>query len=309
LDELVGVILAAGRGKRMGTLGDDYPKALLPVANEPVIGHHLRLLCSLGVRRVFVVVGFRGLDIAQAIGKGQEYGTEVTYIEQGPPLGSAYALARVMPYINGPFFLTLGDYFFALSDPERMRQRLQAGESAIAAKREPERRLIVESCELRVDGDNRINRITEKPRSPVSDLKGCGFYALQPEVLDAVARTPRTALRDEYEIMGSLDLFVQDGFPLYAEEIIAWDRNFTRPEDVLAANLEWLDRGRLENLVHPLAQVEPGAQLSRAMVARDAQVAAGTHIQEVVVFPETRLNGGARLRRAVVTPRAQIACA
>ena len=41
---VAGVILAGGRGRRMGPLGEEFPKALLPVANEPLIAHHLRLL-------------------------------------------------------------------------------------------------------------------------------------------------------------------------------------------------------------------------------------------------------------------------
>jgi NDP-sugar pyrophosphorylase family protein len=43
----------------MGALGEQYPKALLPIGNEPVIVHHLRLLESLGVRDVYVIVGHR----------------------------------------------------------------------------------------------------------------------------------------------------------------------------------------------------------------------------------------------------------
>ena len=54
-----GVLLAAGEGKRMGRIGDHLPKACLPVANRPLIAHHIDLLRELGVREVVVVVGHR----------------------------------------------------------------------------------------------------------------------------------------------------------------------------------------------------------------------------------------------------------
>ena len=51
----VGAILAGGRGSRMGSLGEGYPKALLPLANEPLMAHHLRLFAELGIRKAFVL--------------------------------------------------------------------------------------------------------------------------------------------------------------------------------------------------------------------------------------------------------------
>ena len=79
------------------------------------------------------------------------------------------------------------------------------------AKREADPRLISESCELRVGEHGLVTSLIEKPMRPRGAVKGCGFYALQPEICDYIARTPRTALRDEYEFTLTLDLFVRDG--------------------------------------------------------------------------------------------------
>ncbi len=309
MSELVGVILAAGRGSRMGAIGEQIPKTLLPVANQELIAHQLQLMSLLGIREVYVVVGFRAIDVVQAVGDGSQFGVAVHYIDQGQPLGSAHAVGRVMPYVNSPFLLTLGDYYFAPAEPEKLIRRLQNGQAAIAVKREPIRQLIVESCEVQIDPDQRVLSIVEKPKAPQTNLKGCGIYALQPDFFDAIARTPRTALRDEYEISNSLALYMQSGQSIYTEEIIAWDYNFTRPEDVLNANMEWLTRNDCESLVAEDAYIEPGVKLSRAVVGRDSRIEGPVMINDAVIFPGTVIQTHSLIDRALLAPNLFISCA
>jgi NDP-sugar pyrophosphorylase family protein len=302
VNDYAGVILAGGRGARMGALGDAYPKALMPLAAEPLIGHHLRLLRDLGIREVFVLVGHRSADIVDALGTGQAFGLDVRFVDQGDYLGSAHALGRFRGLVRRPFVLLLGDYYCSLSDPFRLLRRLDAGASAIAAKREPDPRLVGEACELRVDADGRVIEIVEKPAVPHGDLKGCGVYALQPDIFDSVARTPRTALRDEYELTHAIQLHVEAGRPLYGEDMVGWDRNFTRPEDVLEANLDWLERTHNSSLAAEEARIDDRVRLQRSVIGKRARIGAGSELDEVVVFDDASLPGGSSIKRALVTP-------
>jgi glucose-1-phosphate thymidylyltransferase len=306
--EPVGVILAAGRGRRLGSLGEIYVKALLPVANEPVIAHQLRLLHRLGVRRVLVIVGHHGADLTAAIGDGSRYGLDISYIPQPAPLGSAHALASVRSQVRSPFLLTLGDYYFVPTDPSRMIRRLGRGESAVATKRETLPVLVREACAVYSGPDARVLDIVEKPSDPHTDVKGCGFYALQPEFFDAVSRTPRTALRDEYELTVSLELFVQAGQALFSEEIIEWDSNITRPQDVLDCNLEWLERHRLGALVSADAFVDPATTMERAVIGNGARVLGRNTLNGVVVFAGTEVADCGPVERTLLTPSARIHC-
>jgi glucose-1-phosphate thymidylyltransferase len=286
----------------MGLLGDEYPKALLPVANEPLIGHHLKLLHSLGVREIYVVVGYRATDIVRALGDGERYHVTLHYVEQGASLGSAHALGQVRPFVRRPFLLVLGDYHFVVSHPEHLTRYLQGGKSAMLAKREPDRRLLAEACELQVDQEGRILKVVEKPAAPEGDLKGCGFYALQPEIFDSVARTPRTALRDEYELSISLEIYIDSGHPLFAEEGIVWDFNFTRPEDLLECNLKWLEQAGLNNLVAESARVEQGTRLEHTVVGNNVRITGSSNLKETVVFSQAEIAGDRSINRALVTP-------
>lgn len=309
MSHYVGAILAAGRGSRMGILGQSYPKPLLPVANKPLIAHHLQMLRSLGIKEVYIVVGHEAAQIAKTLENGVDYGVRITYVDQGPALGSAHALGRLAPYIDSPFLLLLGDYYFSAPRLARILQRaIVTGGSIMAAKREPDRQALCEACTLHVDEEGRILRIVEKPKVPTTDLKGCGIYLFQPEIFDAVRRTPRTALRDEYELSISVEIYIQAGYSLYAEEVIEWDMNFTRPVDVLRCNLAWLEQHGRSELVGGGVRMAVGTRLEQAIVGDDVVVAEPSVLREVVVFRGVHLQGESHIERALVTPDRIIAC-
>jgi NDP-sugar pyrophosphorylase family protein len=292
----------------MGALGEQYPKPLLPVANQPLIAHHLELLRGLGIREVHIVVGHGASLIMNALGDGEQFGMRLRYHAQDKQMGSAHAVARLASVIDGPFILLLGDYFFFAPGLTRMFERARACSATfMAAKREPDRQTLCEACVLDMDGEGQVRQIIEKPKVPRSDMKGCGIYICQPEFLDAVRRTPRTALRDEYELTVSLDEYLRMGYPLFAEDIIEWDTNFTRPEDVLQCNLTWLERHGQKNLIGRNVEIAAGTELEQAIIGDNSQIADPICLDHVVVFDGTRIADGGRIERALVTPHDRIA--
>jgi len=61
------VIMAAGRGSRMGALTAARPKCLLPLGSETVLSRQLRLLGEAGIHDIMLVVGYRAADIAAKV--------------------------------------------------------------------------------------------------------------------------------------------------------------------------------------------------------------------------------------------------
>lgn len=53
------VILAAGRGSRMGNLTLDCPKCLLPLAGKPMLQWQLDALHNAGINRIILVAGYK----------------------------------------------------------------------------------------------------------------------------------------------------------------------------------------------------------------------------------------------------------
>ena len=54
------IIVAAGRGSRLGPKTEEIPKCMVPIAGRPILHHQLDALAGAGVRDVVVVRGYRG---------------------------------------------------------------------------------------------------------------------------------------------------------------------------------------------------------------------------------------------------------
>jgi NDP-sugar pyrophosphorylase family protein len=66
---MLAVILAAGRGTRMGALTEHTPKPLLPLQGRPIIEHILIGLRAAGIDEAIVVTGYRGAQIEAHLGE------------------------------------------------------------------------------------------------------------------------------------------------------------------------------------------------------------------------------------------------
>jgi len=112
LSDVPVVILAGGRGTRLGALASDLPKALVPVAGRPFVDHQLALLKRNGIRQVVFCVGHLGDLIEAHLGDGRQLGLRISYSYDGDRLlGTGGALRQALPRL-GPLCLVLyGDSY------------------------------------------------------------------------------------------------------------------------------------------------------------------------------------------------------
>jgi MurNAc alpha-1-phosphate uridylyltransferase len=109
-------ILAGGLAKRLGSLTDRVPKALLNIAGRPFIFQQLELLKSQGIGRVVLCVGHLGEQIKAAVGDGRALGLEIEYSFDGRELlGTGGALKQALPMLGRDFFALNGDSYVPCS--------------------------------------------------------------------------------------------------------------------------------------------------------------------------------------------------
>ena len=103
-------ILAGGLATRLRPLTETVPKALLDVAGEPFAFHQLRLLARNGFTDAVFLTGYRGDQIAAAVGDGSRFGLAVRHVPDGPTLlGTGGAIARALPQLGESFAVIYGD--------------------------------------------------------------------------------------------------------------------------------------------------------------------------------------------------------
>ncbi|HUQ50701.1 MAG TPA: nucleotidyltransferase family protein [Gammaproteobacteria bacterium] len=107
------MILAAGRGERMGALTAMQPKPLLTIGDRPLIEHHVARLAASGVDEIVINLSYRGTQIREQLGNGERYGVTIAYSEEGePPLETGGGIVRALPLLgHEPFVLVNSDVF------------------------------------------------------------------------------------------------------------------------------------------------------------------------------------------------------
>ena len=105
------MILAAGRGVRMGSLTADRPKPLVTVAGRTLIDRQLRYLAAAGVADVVINLSYRGAQIRDAVGAGERYGLNVVYSQEpDEPLETAGGIVAALPLLgDAPFLVVNAD--------------------------------------------------------------------------------------------------------------------------------------------------------------------------------------------------------
>ena len=304
---VLGVILAAGKGTRIDPFSQRYPKPILPVLGKPLIQHQIECMREVGVRRVIVVIGHLGFEIVRALNDGPDLGVAIEFIEQGPPLGIAHAVTKLEELVDRSFMLFLGDIFLLHDDLSRMLAMLgpQDVRGVLAVKDEPSTEAIRRNFVVLEDTEGFVKRVIEKPRYPTSRLKGCGLYVFDPIFFDAVRNTPRTAMRDEYEITDAIQIFIDYGHRVRAARVIRDDLNLSYPADLLDINLKLLgDRNHIGQRV----RLAPGCTVERSVIMDGVTVEQPIAVRESLIFPGVTVSGSSDLRRVIVIPDQVIEC-
>ncbi len=99
MENFAAIVLAAGKGTRMKS---DTPKVLHRVCGRPMLYYPLRVLSSLGAKKVVTVVGHGADEVKSALGKDKAAGMPVTDFHlQKPQLGTGHAVGEGLKKLKG----------------------------------------------------------------------------------------------------------------------------------------------------------------------------------------------------------------
>jgi glucose-1-phosphate thymidylyltransferase len=193
-----GVILAGGKGSRLGELTKVTNKHLLPVGPFPMVYHPLKKMTGAGIKEVMLVSGTEHMgDFVELLGSGKDYSCKLTYRVQDEAGGIAQALGLADLFCTGArTVVILGDNIFYDSLRPMLAEADKHSDWAwVALKRvhDPNRYGVAELS------GNKVVSIEEKPAKPKSDCAVAGIYIYPPDVFDVI-RTLKPSARGELEV-------------------------------------------------------------------------------------------------------------
>lgn len=190
------IILAAGLGLRFRPLTETRPKPLLKVLNKSILEHNLDQLDGV-VKEVILVAGYLEDLIKKTLGH-QYKSLKIRYIFQKPPLGTANAAQKALPWIKGNFLLLNGDDLY---DKEDIKRVLGKYPSILLSHMKNSSNFGVVSC-----SKDFVKGIVEKPKGAVNNLVNTGLYFLPKSIFQTkIKKSPR----GEYEFTDYINEFIK----------------------------------------------------------------------------------------------------
>jgi len=292
--DMMGVILAAGKGRRIQPFTQETPKPLLPILDRPLILWQIETMRDLGITDIVILIGHLAHRVVQTLGDGSQFGVRLRYVEQSEVLGIAHAVGCVQPLVDRPFLLFLGDIFFETENLGDMLELFAREDidAVLAVKEEDDPQAIRRNFTVALNDEGLVKRVIEKPVDPRTNLKGCGLYLFAPTIFDAVHRTPRTAYRDEYELTDSIQIFIDYGYRVAVAPVIQRDLNLSEPADLLHLNLGAMRSSAADRYIAGNATVDPGATVHQSVVMSGAHIESGVELDHCLVMPRERIQAG-----------------
>lgn len=204
-----GVVLAGGKGTRLGELTKVTNKHLLPVGPVPMVYHPLRKLVGAGIHDVLLVSGTEHMgDFVELLGSGRTHECTLTYRVQDEAGGIAQALGLAELFCQeATCAVILGDnIFYDPLGPLLEAAAEKPDQAWVALKRVPDpKRYGVAEMQ-----GHRVVSIEEKPAAPKSDHAVAGIYVYPPDVFNVI-KTLRPSARGELEITDVNRFYLEQG--------------------------------------------------------------------------------------------------
>ena len=159
------MVLAAGKGTRIGHLHPATPKVLLPVGGIPLICHTFAWLKKHGISQVAINLHHLAGKVMDSVGDGARFGMKVSYSHEETLLGTAGGVKKMAPFFDDTFVVVYGDILTDLDLTAMIkfhRERKSVATLVLFEAPNPREVGIVE-----IDKAGRVLTFVEKPQSPV----------------------------------------------------------------------------------------------------------------------------------------------
>lgn len=101
------MILAAGRGLRMGALTEHTPKPLLKVAGRFLVEYAICALVEAGVRDIVINVSWQARQVIDALSDGSRYGARFQYSFEPEALETGGGIVQALPLLGPEPFIVM----------------------------------------------------------------------------------------------------------------------------------------------------------------------------------------------------------
>ena len=170
------VILAGGKGTRLGHLTRSVPKPMVLLAGKPILEYQIDLARECGFTEVLLLTGHLGEVIEDYFRDGRDWGVSIRYHRESSPLGTAGSLKEIEDQLEESFLVCYGDMVMNVDLQELVRfhsLHKPLATLVVHPNNHPEESDLVE-----LDATGRVKAFHPKPRQGDEFYRNCANSAL-----------------------------------------------------------------------------------------------------------------------------------
>lgn len=316
-----GIILHGGHGTRLRPLTHTGPKQLLPIANKPMSQYCVESIREAGITDIAIIIGGLGSNkVREYYGNGENFGVNLTYIEQDEPRGIAHAIRLCKEFINNEKFLVfLGDNIIQkpITDFVENFTKSDYDATVLLCEVDNPSRFGIADVE-----NEKIVKITEKPKKPTSNLAVTGIYLLTPLIFEVIDNL-KPSWRNELEITDALDNLLKQNDNIGYETITDYWKDTGTPEDILNANRQVLehicDQLGADNVVDESSLDYRNYLLGRCIIGKNCKIdesarigpnasigdntiiSSDVVIENSIIMSDCKIDGGLNIKDSIIS--------
>ena len=209
---MLGMVLAAGAGRRLRPYTDTLPKALVPVDDETtILDLTLSNFSKVGLKDVAVIVGYKSEAVEERkkdLESRHNVNLELIFNDKAEEWNNAYSLWCAKDLFIQGFLLANGDTVHPVSVQETL---LENRGPAILLAVDTVKKLAEEEMKLTIDCAGNLARITKQMDPATAFGEYIGLTLVEPEA----AKNLTLALEKTWKL--NPDLYYEDGYQEYVD--------------------------------------------------------------------------------------------
>ncbi|HEX7939513.1 MAG TPA: sugar phosphate nucleotidyltransferase, partial [Gemmatimonadaceae bacterium] len=278
------IIPLAGKGTRLRPHTHLVPKPMLKIAGKPVIDYVVDDLKKLGgVEEVIYITGHLKDKVEEYVRTHTPW--KAVFIEQARQLGTADAIGLAKAHVDQPVMVIFVDTIF---DADLSLIPRCTGDGIIWVKTvEDYQRFGV----VVADANGHMQKIVEKPKTPVSKRANIGLYYLKNwkllyEGIDHVMKQPPN--QGEYYLTDAFQYMVDKGAKLDVVDVEGW-YDAGKIDTLLETNRIMLEKRKMARRPRDLGAdatviepvyIEDGVTIRRSTVGPNVSIGKGTVVED-----------------------------
>ncbi|MYV13292.1 glucose-1-phosphate adenylyltransferase [Lactobacillus salivarius] len=333
-NEMLGVILAGGKGTRLGKLTHNQAKPAVPFGGRyRIIDFTLSNCVNSGVKNIGVITQYQPLNLNAHIRNGASWGLDdlnagVTILQpysnnEGSKWfeGTAHAIYQNIGYIDqmDPEYILIlsGDHIYKMDYEAMLDQHKETGASLTVAVIDVPWDEASRFGIMNTDDNNRIIDFEEKPAEPKSNHASMGIYIFNWKRLREVLVNSFTRNQDMVDFgKNVIPYYLKSGESVFAYNFKGYWKDVGTIDSLWHANMEFLDENNELNLqdrtwrIYSRNPIAPPQIIAETAEIKDAMIVDGSYIagkvDHSILSANVRIQTGSVVTDSVIMPGAKI---